>query len=211
MTAAQSSKAVDLLSASKPPTCEEGMAFMKTAVVFQSRYGSTKRYAKWIAEELSCDLWDRKKIKAADLQPYHTIVYGGGLYAGGVLGADLLAKHFQELRHKNLILFTCGLADPANTSNTDSIRKSLGKVLTPPMQDAIQLFHLRGAIDYQKLRPIHKAMMAALHHMIAKKDAGSLSDEDKEMLATYGKAVDFIDQAAILPLIHYVRGLERSD
>ncbi len=182
---------------------------MKTAVVFQSHYGSTQRYAQWIAEELSCDLWDRKKIKVVDLQPYHTIVCGGGLYAGGVLGIDLLAKHFQELRHKNLILFTCGLADPANPGNTDNIRKGLGKTLTPPMGEAIEIFHLRGAIDYQKLGLVHKAMMAALHHMITKKDAALLTDEDREMLATYGKAIDFTHRAATAPLIHYVRGLEQ--
>ncbi len=29
---------------------------MKTIVVYKSKYGYTKRYAEWIAEELSCDI-----------------------------------------------------------------------------------------------------------------------------------------------------------
>ncbi len=179
----------------------------KTVVVFQSKYGATKQYAQWIAEELSCDIFDRKNINATDLEPYDTIIYGGGLYAGGVLGIDLLTKNFDKLRDKNLILFTCGLADPTDTNNTNDIRKSLSKVLTAQMQDKIRVFHLRGAIDYAKLGLMHKAMMAMLHKMTMKKDYDSLRNEDKEMLATYGKVVDFKDKTTALPIVDYVRGL----
>lgn len=186
----------------------KGGIAIKTAVVFQSHYGSTKQYAQWIAEELSCDLWERKKIKAADLEPYHTIIYGGGLYAGGILGVDLLTKDFSRFCHKNLILFTCGLADPSNPSNVEGIQKIITKAPTPSMQEAFALFHLRGAIDYPKLGLIHKIMMAAVHNQVKKKDADSLSAENKEFLATYGKAVDFTDRASIMPIVHCVKKLE---
>lgn len=179
----------------------------KTAVIFQSKYGATKRYAQWLAEALSCDIFDRKAVKATDLDPYDTIVYGGGLYAGGVLGIDLLTKNFDRLLDKNLILFTCGLADPADSSNTGNIRQSLNRVLTAPMREKVKIFHLRGAIDYRKLGAADKAMMALLHKMTLKKDYDSLRNEDKEMLATYGQVVDFTDKAALLPLVDYIRGL----
>lgn len=179
----------------------------ETAVIFQSKYGAAKRYANWLAEELSCDIFNRKTIKATDLEPYRTVVYGGGLYAGGVLGIDLLTKNFDKLRDKNLILFTCGLADPTDPSNIENIRQSLNRVLTVSMREKIKLFHLRGAIDYQRLGVTDKAMMALLHKMIMKKDYNSLRNEDKEMLATYGQVVDFTDKAAILPIVHYIRGL----
>ncbi len=179
----------------------------KTAVVFQSKYGATRQYAQWIAQALSCNIFDRKNITAADLESYHTIVYGGGLYAGGLLGVDLITKNFDRFCNKNLILFTCGLADPADTGNTDSIRESLNKVLTAQMQQKIKLFHLRGAIDYQKLGLTHKAMMAMLRKMVMNKDYASLRNEDKEMLATYGRTVDFTDKSTILPIVNYVRGL----
>ena len=70
---------------------------MKTVVLFQSKYGATKKYAQWIAEELSCDIFERKNINANALEAYDTIVYGGGLYAGGVSGIDLLVKNFPKL------------------------------------------------------------------------------------------------------------------
>lgn len=179
----------------------------QTLVVFQSKYGATKKYAEWIAKELSCKIENRKNIKLTDLEAYKTIIYGGGLYAGGVSGIDLLTKNFDRLQNKNLILFTCGLADPTDKNNTEHIKSNLNKVLTPQMQDNIKVFHLRGAIDYAKLSPLHKAMMAMLHRMLLKKEVDSLRAEDKEMLATYGKPVDFTDPAAISPIIEYVQGL----
>ena len=51
-------------------------------------------------------------------------------------------------------------------------------------------------------------MMAMLHTMMKKKDYDSLRNEDREMLATYGKAVDFTDKNAILPIIQYVKELQ---
>lgn len=179
----------------------------RAVVVYQSKYGATKKYAGWIAEELECDLYERKSVTAADLNRYDTVIYGGGLYAGGVNGIEILTKNFTQLCGKNLILFTCGLADPSNKDNIDRIRNGLNRVLTPQMREKIKVFHLRGAMDYGKLSLPHKAMMAVLHRMIAKKDFNSLSVEDKQMLATYGKSVDFTDKAAIQPILRYVQDL----
>ena len=179
----------------------------RSVVVYKSKYGATEKYAKWIAEELACDIFERGGLKPTDLERYDTIIYGGGLYAGGVNGIELLTKNFDLLRRKNLVLFTCGLADPLAKDNIDHIKNSLNKVFTAQMQERIRVFHLRGAIDYAKLSPVHKAMMAMLHRMTLKKGSDSLRDEDKQLLATYGKAVDFTDKATISPIVRYVQGL----
>jgi menaquinone-dependent protoporphyrinogen IX oxidase len=179
----------------------------KAVVVYQSKHGATEKYAKWISEELRCDLYERNHIKPVDLKQYDTIIYGGGLYAGGVAGIDLITKNFDQFCNQDLVLFTCGLADPLDKDNTDHIRNSLNKVFTAQMQEKIKVFHLRGAMDYAKLGPVHKAMMAMLHKMTTKKDPDSLRDEDKQMLATYGKTVDFTDKATILPIIRYIQEL----
>ncbi|WMI80015.1 flavodoxin domain-containing protein [Anaerotignum sp. MB30-C6] len=179
----------------------------KIVVVYQSKYGATKKYAEWISGELSCDLFERKNVKVSDLKTYDTIIYGGGLYAVGVSGIDIITKNFPELSNKNLIVFTCGLADPMSKENTDDIKENLSKVFTTQMQNKIKLFHLRGAINYAKMGIIHKAMMSSMYKRINKKDYDSLGNEDKEFLSTYGKAVDFTDKSAILPIVQYVREL----
>ena len=179
----------------------------KSVVIYKSQYGATEKYAKWIAEELACDICERTKVKVMDLDPYDTIIYGGGLYAGGVNGIDLLTKNWDQFCNKKLVLFTCGLADPSDKGNTDHIKNSLNKVFTTSMQEKIKVFHLRGSVDYSKLGPVHKAMMAMLYKMTAKKDFHSLRNEDKQMIETYGKTVDFTDKAAIIPIIQYVQEL----
>ena len=60
------------------------------AVVYQTHYGTTLKYAEWIAESLDADLLNRKKVSVSDLSQYDMIIYGGGLYAGSILGVDLV-------------------------------------------------------------------------------------------------------------------------
>ncbi|MDO4343175.1 MAG: hypothetical protein Q4C50_00075 [Eubacteriales bacterium] len=72
------------------------------------------------------------------------------------------------------------------------------------MQQSFHLFFFRGAIDYSKLTFIHKAMMAMLHRVMLKKDPSSLTDEDRQMLSTYGKKVTFLDRSSIQPLVDLV-------
>ena len=170
-------------------------------VIYDSKYGSTRRYALWIAEALACEAAFRKAFNPENLINYDTIIYGGGLYAGGVSGISLLTENFDRIKDKNIILFTCGLADPTDPDNVSHIREGLAKVLTPEMLNTVHLFHLRGAIDYSRLGLVHKAMMAMLHGTMLKKDYASLRKEDQLMLDTYGKKVDFTDQSSIAPII----------
>lgn len=86
-----------------------------------------------------------------------------------------------------------------------NINQSLSKVFTTKKQDKIKVFYLRGAMDYAKLGLVHKTMMAMLHKMVIKKDLDYLNDEEKEMLDTYGKTVDFTDKKTIVPITNYVR------
>jgi len=178
-----------------------------SVVIYRSKYGSTKKYAEWIAEELSCDIFDRKRIKAVDLERYDTIIYGGGLYVGRVPGIDLIIKSFDKIYNKNIILFTCGLADLTDKNNINNIETKINKVLSPKMQEVIKLFHLRGGIDYSKLGIIHRLMMAMLHLFLAKKDYNTLSNGEKGIINTYGKVIDFTDKETIIPMINYIREL----
>ena len=169
----------------------------KTVVVYKSKYGSTKKYAEWIASALNADIFEVSKIGVEDIGKYSTIIYGGGLYASGILGVSTITKAFDKLKDKNLIVFTVGLADPKSTE-FDSI---INKNFTKEMQQIIKVFHFRGAIDYKKLGFLHRAMMAMLKSQISKTPEDKRDDETKMMLETYGKTVDFTDQSSISLLI----------
>lgn len=179
----------------------------KIIVVYESKYGSTKRYAEWISDNLSCPLIEKQKAKPSDLENADIIIYGGGLYAGGVSGINLLVKNWNLLSDKKIILFTCGLADPCVSSNVEHIREALTKSIPSEMYEKLCLFHLRGGINYSKLNFIHKTMMSMLRKMLLNKGESELSSEDKELLETYGKEVDFTDLESALPLVEYTRTL----
>lgn len=179
----------------------------KVAVIYSSKYGTTKKYANWISRELSCDIFNIAKVSLKSISLYDILIFGGGLYAGGFSGVKLIAKSFEEFPDKKIILFTCGLADTSKRENTDNIKANLKKQLTSQVFEKIKTFHLRGGVDYLKLSFFHKIMMAMLHKMLKNKPVETLSNEDVEMLETYGKEVDFTDKYTIKPIIEYVKAL----
>lgn len=181
----------------------------KTVVIYESKYGSTKRYAEWIAEALSCPLFERKSFHPQDFSEYDIIVYGGGLYAGSVSGIKLLTKNRDALSDKKVVLFTCGLADPRDPHNVSIIRNALAKALPAKMFKRLQLFHLQGGIDYSRLSFVHKSMMSMLRKMLLKKETDELRDEERQILETYGTCIDFTDRESIKPLVSFV--LQQND
>lgn len=166
------------------------------AVIYKSKYGTTKQYATWIAEELKADLFSKSRVHVKELSGYDLVVYGGGLYAGGISGIDLVIKN----SCKNLVIFTVGLADPNITDYSDIIRKNIPE---EKLKD-IKIFHLRGGIDYKNLGIVHKGMMSMLKKFMLDTKAESEKTEDDRLMAeTYGKKVDFTDRKTIKPIVEY--------
>ena len=65
---------------------------MKTLVVYRSHYGSTRRYAQWLAQALDADAAEERQADARLVQNYECVIFGGGLYAGSIAGAARMAK-----------------------------------------------------------------------------------------------------------------------
>ena len=175
----------------------------KTIVIYSSEYGHTKKYAQWLAEDLSADICDYKNFKKEMLNNYSVIIFGSSLYAGKNKSALLVVKYFEQIKDKKVVLFTCGLADVSNETNTIGINKALDRVITPGIRNAIKIFHVRGGIDYDNLNFSHKMMMKMLYSKTSKMPESKLTDEDKEFLATYGQKVDFTDRKMIQPIVEY--------
>lgn len=173
---------------------------MKTAVIYKSNYGSTQQYAQWIAEELNADLLNRKEVAAKDLAGYDLIIYGGGLYASGILGIDLVTKNPCPA----LVVFTVGAANPATTNYANIIKTNLPQ----HMREGTKVFHLRGALNYKKLGTLHRILMAMKKKMsVGDKKYEDMTAEEKEFWDTYGKKADFVDKETIAPLVKYVQEL----
>lgn len=170
---------------------------MNAVVIYGSCYGSTQAYAEYIAQELSCPAVSAKEVTRADVEGRELIVFGGGAYAGSIAGAKRAAKLEKYFGQAKLLCFTCGLADPAKAKTQDEARALLNKAF--PLHAGMPVFCLRGDMDYARLSAGHRAMMAMLIAFLKRKK--ERSEEDEQLLATYGQKIEFLDLSTAQPLI----------
>ena len=135
------------------------------AVVYCSRYGSTKQYAQWLAEDLGADLYDVRRVYKEKLETYDTIVFGGGLYYGVIKGLSRLKRNYASIRESNLVVFAVGLTPPENKKLLDNVAQGN---LSPAMRKKAGFFYLVGSTDYDKLGPFHKLFMRRTEGSIRK-------------------------------------------
>lgn len=171
---------------------------MNAIILYGSQYGSARRYAEHLAQQTG--IAALRYQDAPPLADLPLIVYLGGLYAGGVLGLRQTLRGFSPGPGQRLLLATVGLADPAMEENRDHIRRALQRQLPAGIWAQTRLFHLRGAMDYARLTRLHRTMMALLHRSLQKRPAQTWSEEDRALMETYGKRVDFVDLDALRPL-----------
>lgn len=77
----------------------------RIVVIYESKYGYTRRYAEWIVEALSCPVFEQKAFCPHDFSQYEAVIFGGGLYAGGVSGIRFICRNLKRLSGKQIRLF----------------------------------------------------------------------------------------------------------
>ena len=174
---------------------------MNAVVIYGSCYGSTQAYAEYIAQELSCPAVSAKEVTRADVEGRELIVFGGGAYAGSIAGAKRAAKLEKYFGQAKLLCFTCGLADPAKQKTQDEARALLNKAF--PRHAGMPVFCLRGNMDYARLSAGHRAMMAMLIAFLKRKKEPT--EEDRQLMQTYGEKVEFLDLPSAQPLIEVAK------
>ncbi len=175
---------------------------MKTVVIYKSKTGFAKKYAVWLAEELSADLFEASKVNIDLLSGYDTVIYGGSLHAVGIIGLKLITNNLERLKDKKLVVFATG----ASPSSEAVIEEIITSNFSPDQRDKIKCFYLRGGFNYDKLPIGDKLLMTLLKWKIRnkKKQKKALSRDEKGMLAAYSKPVDFTKKEQINEIVEYV-------
>ena len=171
---------------------------MKTLIIYGSQYGSTKRYAERLAEKTSIETVNYKDAKK--ISDYNKIIYLGALYAGGVLGLKQTTGKMTD--NQELIIVTVGMTNPNEAEYFSQIRESVKNQIPTNLYNEEKVFHLRGAIDYNKLGFKHRMMMSVFHKMVQKTPEPQRTADAKAMLETYGQEVDFVDLGALEQIIN---------
>ena len=171
-------------------------------IVYRSKYGSTKKYAQWIAQETKSDLFNTSEIGVDELVKYYTIVYGGGIYANKISGISIITKNYELLKDKKIVVFTVGIE---STSDKESLSDIIEKNFSKEMLKNIKLFHFLGEIDYENLGMIHKSMLTMLKTTSSKQGAKKISDDEIEILLTKKGKLDYTDKNSIEPLLLFLK------
>ena len=175
---------------------------MSNIIIYGSHYGTTKQYAKELSRRTNIEAISFENVK--EINNYDKIIYLGGLYAGGVLGMSKTLKKLNKISNKTIILVTIGLSDPTDEKNINNIRNNIKSQIQKEIFEKAKIFHLRGGIDYSKLNFVHKTMMKLLYNAVKNVPNEKQTAENRAMIETYNKKVDFIDFSGLDKIINEI-------
>ena len=175
---------------------------MKTIVVYKTKYGSTKTYAEWIAEELSCEAVDVKHTNIEKLFEYDTIIYGGGLYAEVINGVSIITKNLDKLKDKKIAVYTTGITPlDCRAYYNDYVIKKNFKDGVP---DNIKIFNFLGKMKMDELSLVHRTALKSLKKIMSNKK--NPSEMEKLLVELCDADGDFSNKDDIKELISYIKG-----
>ena len=175
---------------------------MSNIIIYGSHYGTTKQYAEELSRRTNIEAISFENVK--EINNYDKIIYLGGLYAGGVLGMTKTLKKLNKISNKTIILVTIGLSDPTDEKNINNIRNNIKSQIQKEIFEKAKIFHLRGGIDYSKLNFVHKTMMKLLYNAVKNVPNEKQTAENRAMIETYNKKVDFIDFSGLDKIINEI-------
>ncbi len=178
-----------------------GEFFMRKGIIlYQSKYGATKRYATWLQEETGFDCMETKSVNRKQLCEYDTIILGGGVYASGIAGLSFLKKNMAHLSDKRIIVFCAG-ASPYDEAAIAQIRKLHFK----DGLSEVPLVYCRGAWDEDTMTFKDRTLCKMLQKAVAKKDPDTYEIWEKALMCAAGQKCDWTDKKYLEPILNYLR------
>lgn len=172
---------------------------MKTLVLYQTSSGSTKKYAEEIANSVSADILPIKKFKKKMIPEYDTIVFGGWVMGSKIKGIDEFLSLWEEMKEKNVIVFSVGMSVPTKQAREDLISANLLDMYH------LRFYMLRGNFDYNNLKFPYKFLFSNSLRMIAN-DANASPDQ-KALLSVKDHPIYSHDDEGINKIISIVNRL----
>lgn len=138
---------------------------MKGMILYQSRYGATRRYAGWLAETTGFACIETTRAKIGDIMQYDTILLGGGIYASGMAGLSFLRKRIGQLQGRKIPVF-CDGASPYEES---VFQQLYSHNMKGPLA-GLPLFCCRGSWDMERMCFRDRTQCRLLQKTVAKRN-----------------------------------------
>ncbi len=173
---------------------------MNGVVLYQSKYGATKKYAEWISEKTGFPVIETKKAKIGDIKKYDIIIHGGGIYASGIAGISFLRKNIDMLQEKKIIVFCVGASPYDETAFKEIVQHNMEDRLTD-----IPCFYCRGAWDMEAMNVVDRNLCKMLRKAVAKKQPDEYEVWEKALVAAGDDSCDWTDQKYIEPILDMLK------
>ncbi len=171
----------------------------KGIIVYQSKYGATKKYAEWLQDMTDFRCIQVAKAAADDVAQYETVIFCGGIYASGIAGLPFLKKNIEKFKNKKMAILCVG-ASPYDESAFTEIKEHnlTGDLINIP------LFYGRGAWNESKMNFIDRTLCKMLQKSVAKKDPSTYEPWMKALMCAAGQNCDWTDKKYLAPLLEYL-------
>jgi len=171
----------------------------KGIILYQSKYGATKKYADWLVEMTGYDCAETPQATADDMDRYETILLCGGIYASGIAGSSFLKKNWNRLKDKKIAVLCVG------ASPYDDV--ALKEIKAHNFKDdlkQIPLFYGRGAWDESRMTFKDRTLCRLLQKSVAKKDPSTYEPWMKALMCAAGQSCDWTDKKYLIPIQDYL-------
>ncbi|MCI8895115.1 MAG: flavodoxin [Lachnospiraceae bacterium] len=174
----------------------------KGIILYQSKYGATRKYAMWLQELTDFDCLETPKARPQEVAQYETILLCGGVYASGIAGLSFLKKNPGLLQGRKAAVLCVG-ASPYEEAAFAEIRahNMTGKLKRLP------LFYGRGIWDESKMKFVDKTLCKILQKSIAKKDPNTYEPWMAALMSAAGQTCDWTDRKYLVPVLEFL-GIE---
>lgn len=173
----------------------------KGIILYESKYGATKKYAQWLVEMTGFDLEQTGKFDSKKIAGYEKIILCGGIYASGISGSSFLRKNSELVKNKKTAVFCVG-ASPFDEKAVQEIRVHN---LKGELKD-IPLFYGRGAWNLDKMSFKDRTLCKLLQKATAKKDPALYEPWEEALMCAGKENCDWTDKAYLQPLLDYILG-----
>lgn len=174
---------------------------MSGIILYKSKYGSTKQYAEWLAEETGFTMVETDKARIAEVCQHDKVILGGGVYASGIAGLSFLKKNWGALKGKKVLVFMCG-ASPYDEDAFDTVVKfnMKGELSEVPC------FYCRGAFDMPAMTFKDRTLCKLLRKTVAKKKPEEREVWEKALMEVpEDQRGDWKDKSYLLPILEALR------
>lgn len=171
---------------------------MKTLVLYESKTGSTAKYAEDIAKRVNAEIAPLKKFKLKKMKEYDTVVFGGWIKGGNIQGINKFLQYWDDISEKNVLVFGCGMSIPTKEARQNLIDQNLLDMYH------LRFYQLRGSFEFQKLGMLEKMMIKASVSQLSKDS----EDENTRTIANIlENPIEFYDNEKVNRIVSVIETL----